>query len=342
MRKTLAVGHFYNGDFASVCDKFASRIKETFFSWPGVKSCRPQPEATDELKEKLVSDLLYARSKGIALDTLFNCNCYGDIAISGELSGLVVTTLSEMRERGVFPEIVTTTSPFVAKVLRSNFPEIEIRWSVNLRVHGTQGFEYVLDDFDSFYLSRERHRDTEYLAEVSRWAKRHGKKIGMQVNSGCLRQCPYQQFHDNLHGHGAVLQNERGMREFGFSYFLCKKNYSIPGRGEDFLRATWIRPEDLPEYEAFVDVVKLATRRHPRPEEVTAAYANYHWDGNLASLMDPAHDIAGCYFDNKSFDIPLWKEVRSCAFQNDCRHCGKCTRLLEEVCPLQNKRRDER
>ena len=39
--KKLAVGHFFNGDFTGVCAAHLPRIKEVFFAWPGVLSCRP-------------------------------------------------------------------------------------------------------------------------------------------------------------------------------------------------------------------------------------------------------------------------------------------------------------
>ena len=100
---------------------------------------------------------------------------------------------------------------------------------------------------------------------------------------------------------------------------------------EDFLRATWIRPEDLPLYEEHVDVVKLATRRHAHPVEVLNAYATYSYDGDLAMLMDPSYPFPGV-FDNALFGASAhWPAVRGCAEANDCRHCGRCTKLLGEV-----------
>ena len=199
MAKKLAVGYFLNGDFQSACAAYLPRIREVFFAWPGVVSCRPAPEFTPEVRARMLADLKWARANGIELDTLFNCNCYGDIAISHELEDLVRRVMREMDAEGLLPDTVTTTSPFVAMILRRDFPSVKIRWSVNQRVHGTVGFEYVMDDFDSFYVSREHHRDLFYLQDVSRWAHQHGKLIGLQANSGCLRQCPYQTFHDNLH-----------------------------------------------------------------------------------------------------------------------------------------------
>ena len=74
MKKTLAVGHFLNADFQSACARHLGRIRETFFAWPGVLSCRPAPDFTPEVRERMVSDLKWARANGILLDTLFNCS----------------------------------------------------------------------------------------------------------------------------------------------------------------------------------------------------------------------------------------------------------------------------
>ena len=332
-RRTLAVGHFFNGPFTEACGRRLGRIRETFFAWPGVLSCRPAPDFTPEVRQRLVSDLRWARENGILLDTLFNANCYGDAAISRGLADFVAGTLREMDAEGLFPDIVTTTSPFIAAVLRRDFPSVKIRWSVNLRVHGTIGFESVLELFDSFYVSRERQRDLSFMARTAAWAAEHGKMVGLQANSGCLRQCPFQTFHDNLHGHGDGRrpQDAAAAAEYGFSFFRCKTHFSR-GNAEDFLRATWLRPEDLPAWERYVDVVKIATRRHPRPVEVLDAYATYSYDGDLAALMDPAHSFSG-RFDNAAFGRAgaLWREVCSCAKADCCDRCGKCAALLEEV-----------
>ena len=329
MRRTLAVGHFLNAPFVEACTPHVGRIREVFFAWPGVLSCRPAPDFTDEVRARMMADLRWCKANGILLDTLFNCNCYGDIAISPELADLVTRTLGEMDAEGLFPDIMTTTSPFIATVLRQRFPQVKIRFSVNMRIHGTLGFEPVMELFDSFYASREHHRDLAWLAKLGAWSRAHGKVLGMQVNSGCLRQCPFQTFHDNLHGHNRLAQSKVG-EQFDFSVFRCKTNYER-GNYEDFLRATWIRPEDLPLYEEHVEIVKLATRRHAHPVEVLNAYATYAYDGNLADLMDPVHAFPKA-FDNKAFDTtPLWPEGRGCTQANDCTHCGKCTKLMETV-----------
>jgi hypothetical protein len=327
LKRNLAVGHFFNAPFTASCARHLGRIREVFFAWPGVLSCRPAPTFTPDVRQRLIDDLVWARANGIELDTLFNCNCYGERAISSELADSVERVLREMDAHGLFPETVTTTSPFIATILRRRFPSLKIRGSVNLRIHGTIGFEPVAELFDSFYASREHHRDTAFLARTSAWMRANRKTLGVQANSGCLRQCPFQQFHDNLHGHDRQAQSKAG-ETLDFSVFRCRTHYAR-GRYEDFLRATWLRPEDLPRYEPFVDIVKLATRRHPDPVAVLTAYATYSYDGDLTRLMDPAHDFPAIVDNARLGASPLWSRVRDCPDADNCRRCGACAQLLQ-------------
>lgn len=335
MKKNLAVGYFFNAPFPETVSPHLARVAETFFAWPGVLSCRPAPVFTDEVRARFLDDLRWAKTHGIALDTLFNANCYGEDAVSTRLADSVMRVLDEMAAAGIPPDVVTTTSPFVARVFRKRAPGVRIRASINMRIHGTVGFEAVGDLFDEFYLSRERHRDLAYVRRVAEWAKANGKRIGMQLNSGCLRQCPFQTFHDNLHGHGDGRRPEdvAAGKEYDFSFFLCRTRYARDKAFGDFLRATWIRPEDAHLFEPFVDFFKLAIRRHPRPEAVLRAYATESFDGNLLTLMDPDHSAAFAPdgIDNKAFPAD-WAEsgiAANCA--NDCRHCGKCDAVLSRV-----------
>ncbi len=326
--KNLAVGYFNNQSFKEVCSPWTRRIKEVFFAWPGMLSCRPPLNFNGRKRDLMLEELQWCRRNNIALDTLFNCNCYGEEAVGKKMADSVKKSLDEMCSAGLFPDIATTTSPFIAETIKRIAPAIEVRASVNMRIHGTIGFEYISSTFDSFYVSREHQRDPEYMKTCAAWAEKNGKKLGMQLNSGCLRQCPYQQFHDNMHGHNRELQSARGA-ELGFDVFLCRKHFST-GHHEDFLRGTWIRPEDTVHYEPFVSVMKISTRKVPCPQKIVDAYAGKSFRGNLAEIMDPDHSAVIC-LDNAAFPHG-WNEgpvAQKCA--ENCVHCGKCTELLHSI-----------
>ena len=327
MKRTLAVGWFDNFSFVDACAPYVQRIKEVFFAWPGVTASRPMDDWTTERTAQIVSDLKWARANGIELDAIFNAACYGDISLSDELADHVTERLHDMEKHGLFPNHLTTTSPFIATVVRQRVPQLKVRFSINMDIDSEIALKYVDELFDSFYAGRNDHRRLDYVERMGKWAREHGKMMGLQANSGCLRNCPFHQFHNNLHGHNRMKQSAAG-EKFGFSVFRCRTNYER-GNYEDFLRAIWIRPEDLPLYEPHVGVVKLATRRHPNPAEIVRAYATYSYDGDLAAIMDPFFKFPKSV-DNKALgESPLWPEVRDCKDADNCRNCGKCAALLK-------------
>ena len=327
--RNLTVGYFNNEPFVDVCGKYISRIAEVFFAWPNTLSCRPPLDFGGGKAARMHQELKWCRQQGIKLDLLFNCNCYGDIAVSQELTNHVAAILEEMGKLGLYPDVVTSTSPFIATILRRIAPGIEIRASVNMRMHGTIGFEYVKDLFDSFYVSREHQRDFGYMKDCAAWAKQNGKKLGMQVNSGCLRECGYQQFHDNLHGHDRQRQSAEG-KKLDFQVFLCKKHFANGRNMEDILRGTWIRPEDVSLFEPYVSLVKLSTRNVPEPGKIIKAYAERHYDGNLLDLLDPQHSaaFAPLMLHNPSFPSDWATSGIAAACARNCRHCGRCTQII--------------
>jgi len=308
MARKLAVGWFDNKSFQDVCAPYVDRIKEVFFAWPGVVASRPMDDWTPERRAQIVSDLKWARANGVQLDTIFNANCYGDISMTETLADLVTDRLKEMDAEGLMPEHLTTTSPFIATVVRQRFPRIRIRWSINMDIATCDALGYVTDLFDSFYAGRNSHRRLEYVKKMSAWAEEHGKEMGMQANPGCLKNCTYHTFHNNLHGHNRMGQSAAAAK-FNFTNFLCRTHYE-QGHYEDFLRSIWIRPEDLPMYEPYVSVVKLATRRHPFPDKIIAAYAKCSYDGDLAEIMDPFYRFPKS-MDNASLGASrLWPVIR--------------------------------
>jgi len=328
-RRTLAVGWFDNAPFIEICTRYLPRIRETFFAWPGVKASRPMDDWTDERYARLISDLKWARANGIELDTIFNANCYGDLALSEKLADHVSAKLREMDAEGLFPEHLTTTSPFIATVVRQRFPSVKIRLSVNTNITTENALGYIDELYDAFYVGLGEHRRLEDVKRISDWAHARGKTVGLYVNSGCLRDCPFHQFHNNLHGHNRLRQSAVG-EKFNFSVFRCRTNYER-GNYEDFLRGLWIRPEDLPRYEPSVDVVKIATRRHPNPEAILRAYATYAYEGDLAEITDPFFHFPQT-IDNAALGAsPLWPSVRDCKDAGHCRRCGRCAELLKEV-----------
>ena len=313
--------------FSDMLPDYRPQLAEVYFSYPGFASGRPErstclPDALEQIEYELHK----IRTMGIKLDLLINGNCYGPGAVSERFYREIAQLMERLNSVSLLPEIVTTTSPFAAHSLRKLAPDIEIRASVNMRIDSTTALDYLLEKFDSFYLRRDLQRDLDTVKHFAKWSEKHGKKMCLLANSGCLRNCPYQTFHDNLVAHDAELREMRNCRDF--IAHLCWERYSQGGNLEDFLRSSWLRPEDVKYYEPYCGVMKLATRQHTNPRMILGAYCSGNFDGNLLDLTEPcyAEKFAPKILDNRSLDgVEL---PGSCG--SNCINCGKCREILEK------------
>ncbi len=332
--KKFAMGYYFDkpGRFETLITPYLPALAEIYFPLPGILSARELSGDEDQMRTQLVRDLLFARQNGLKLDLLINATCYGEKSFTAEWRRTLVNAIKWLNERGVKPEIVTTTSPFAAKVIKEVYPEIEIRASVNLKIGSLLAMEYVEDTYDSFYMSRDFQRDLPTLKMFSEWCSAHGKKLCMLANSGCLRNCPSQVFHETLLAHGFHRSANEVLR-MKSEATLCWNQIVEKKHFEEVLRATWVRPEDLHHYAPFVEVFKISTRNHPAPAEILHAYATGHFDGNLMNILDPSYSepLAPKMIDNSAFpeDWVTGGIAGACAV--NCTHCGKCTAVLEKV-----------
>jgi collagenase-like PrtC family protease len=309
-------------------------VSEVYFAWPHHASGRSALTGHDgrpdrEVERQLESDLLELRRAGVKLDLLFNANCYGARAVSRQLESEVISLLAHLEDLVGGVEVVTTTSPAVARTVKRNFPAVDVRASVNMRIGTIQAMEYVSGLFDSFYVQRDFNRDLEHIRRVKSWADSRGKGLCLLANSGCLRFCPGQTFHDNLVAHEAEVSRQANIEDW--NPLVCWRLLRDRGNWAEVLKATWIRPEDLHNYEGLFPTVKLATRMHSRPRMVVAAYAAGRHHGNLLDLLEPGFGpaFAPHILDNDAFPADWFERTSTC--QGRCESCDYCRRTMDEV-----------
>ena len=324
----------YEEPFSNLVADFRDNISEVFFAWQDIASGR-SPVATmygftDWGAQAIIEEeLRKIKSLGIKLDLLFNGNCYGEYSLSEKLANNVISVIDYLDSIGCGVDIVTTTSLTVAHVIRTKYPGIEIRASVNMRIGTVQGMEYVKDLFDSFHVQRDYNRDLNRLRELRDWADKNGKKLIMLANSGCFRFCSGQTFHDNLVAHEAEICEVQNIKNF--MPYVCWRNLKSRDNWHMLLENTWVRPEDLHNYEELFDTVKLATRMHEHPGMVIGAYARGYHVGNTLDLFEPGFGraIQPYVIDNTAFPKDWFVKTTSCA--KNCDRCNYCKTVLEEV-----------
>ena len=137
IRTKYAVGHFLTknpddpASFAELAKRFAPRLREVYFPWPGLSNARAKKYDKPDDETRIVADLKYCREHGMKLDILANATCYAEKSFTEDQRLQIIGIIRHLDEIGLYPEIITTTSPYIAKVFKVNFPDIEVRASVN-------------------------------------------------------------------------------------------------------------------------------------------------------------------------------------------------------------------
>ena len=226
-------------------------IYEVYFSWGDIPNGRTsQLESKDytawemqDIQRGALKELSEAR---IALNLLFNANCYGKDSQSRAFFHKVGTIIDYV-ETTYGLQSITTTSPLIAKFIKNNFEHLEVRASVNMEIGTVQGMEYLAEYFDSYYMKRELNRDFDAIKNLHKWCDKNGKKMFMLANSGCLNHCSAHNFHDNLVAHEAEIAQMDNAYDF---HGICKEYLKEEKHYQALIDNTnFVRPEDMHLYE---------------------------------------------------------------------------------------------
>lgn len=275
-------------------------ISEVYFAWgdfPNGRSSQLQNDAYTpwELQERQVECLERLYQANISLNLLFNANCYGKDSQSRAFFHKIGMTVEYLQEHYRLAS-VTTTSPLIAKFLKQNFEDIQVRASVNMEIGTIQGMDYLAEYFDSYYMKREYNRDFDRIHELSSWCQQNNKKLYMLANSGCLNNCSAHNFHDNLVAHEQEIAQMDNAYNFGG---ICKEYLKDERHYKSLIEDTnFVRPEDMYKYEPYFEAAKLATRIHRAPSMVLNSYIRGRYSGNILEILEPAHSIYPYVIEN--------------------------------------------
>lgn len=318
-----------------ICRDYNESISNVYFSWLNEQNGRlPLCSENDAqaVEKLLLEELKEIRTMGKTLTLLLNANCYGEEAVSKKLRDRILFLCEYLKKEADITS-ATTTSPFVADVIRSHFKgEIEVMASVNMRIGTIQAMEQLGGDFDGFYMAKECNRDLRKIEALKKWCGENEKKLCILANSGCMPYCGYQTFHDNLVAHQKVdsVMDDlwEGLPSPCHKYFRSMKREDALAY---FLQGTWIRPEDVKYYEPYFSEMKLATRMHQRMRMVVGAYARGSYRSNLLDLTEPSFscDIRGVVLDNTRVPEDFFEHILNCS--RDCEKCGFCRKIAEKA-----------
>ena len=208
-----------------------------------------------------------AGSSTLLPQATFICLCYY----------CVVPKLGELGVRRV-----TVSTPFLLELVKRRFPEFKIRVGIYAQVDTPRRARFWEDlgadaiTLESFSINRNFRR----LAAIRQSVR---CELQLIANHVCLLNCPLQTYHQNGFAHAS---DDTSTLFIDYCFLRCSRlRLTDPSQ---FIKAAWIRPEDLAAYEAMgYTTFKLLERGIPSAELLrrVKAYSERRFDGNLAGLL---------------------------------------------------------
>lgn len=257
-------------------------VDEVYGKFPadGVSGGRPRYLATplSEADLRRYVNILYRH--GIAFNYLLNGACFGNSEWTRPWQKRVTALLVKLSDMGV--RRVTVSTPFLLELVKRRFPELKVRVGIYAQVDTPRRARFWEDlgadaiTLESFSINRDFRR----LAAI-----RQSVRCDLQLiaNHVCLMNCPMQTYHQNGFAHAS---DDSGNVFIDYCLLRCSRmRLTDPSQ---FIKAAWIRPEDLAVYEAMgYTTFKLLERGIPSAELLrrVKAYSERRFDGNLAELL---------------------------------------------------------
>jgi collagenase-like PrtC family protease len=213
---------------------------------------------------------------------LLNAPCLGNLQYSKKGYGQLIELLEWIDRAGA--DAVTVGIPYLVDLVRKRFPRLKAKVSTTARVNTVRkALQYEDMGVEEIIIDEHINREFKTLEAIRKEVKCNLELI---VNNICLWQCPYNFEHVNHDGHASREGEEDHYCYLQYPGYLCL--YRKLTDPVELLKSPWIRPEDIPHYEALgYDHFKITERfkRTPLLLENVRAYEDRRYDGNLLDLF---------------------------------------------------------
>lgn len=282
----LCISSQWNDEFLYTCAE--QGVYEAYGSLRtgAIGSARPAaclPETTMEHAKQHVE---LAHELGLVFNYIINAPCMGNMEFDAKGRRAIREYLEMVDDLGV--DMVTVAIPYLIEVIRHDFPHLEVKSSEIANVNTAQRAQYFVNDLgvDALTLEIVINRDFRVLRSIRR-AIPSEIDLEVVVNPACLYQCPYHDYHNTIVGHSG--QESHPLQGYYMDYCMMRCIPAHLSRPAELMKARWIRPEDMAEYEAIgIDRFKISNRVGPMRlgKACLEAYANRSCE-NLARLITP-------------------------------------------------------
>ena len=223
-----------------------------------------------------------ARRKGIGFNYLLNASAMGNLEFT-RAGHREMERLLEWID-GIGVDSVTVSNVFFLRLVKKRHPRLKVRISAHRFTDNARKVRFWVDNGADCIVVSEVNIYRELA--VLRAIKEAAGAVDLQliVNNWCRQDCAI------AGNHAVTLSSgsQKGSRGIPLDYCSLVCNDLRLREPVNYIRANWIRPEDLPIYEELgYDNFKIVERNTPTPVLLlrAAAYAARRYEGNLLDLV---------------------------------------------------------
>ncbi len=220
---------------------------------------------------------------GIEFNYLLNASSMGNMEYTKEGQRKINELLEWLDDIGV--DSVTVANIFFLKLIKKRFPRLKVRISSHRYTDNPRKVRFWADAGADYVVVSEVNIHREFkILEAMRKAAGDDVELQLIVNNWCRQDCAI------AGNHAVILSDASRQTSKGFPLDYCSLycNYIRLTDPVNYIRANWIRPEDLHIYEDLgYENFKIVERNTPTAIllERVKAYYNRRYDGNLLDLV---------------------------------------------------------
>lgn len=252
------------------------------------------PRADAKAVERMVEK---AHAAGIQFNYLLNASCMGNRELTREGQRQIRKTLDWVSRIGC--DSVTVGNIYLLQMIKHCYPGLKVRISAHRFTDSPRKARFWEDHgADCIVLNEVAYGREFALLRAIRQAVKCD--VSLIVNNSCRQDCAIAGTHSTGMSHGSQPGS-------GYSldyHMLFCLDYRLR-EPVNFVRANWIRPDDIQHYEAMgFDNFKIVERNTPTAVllQRVRAYAARHFDGNLFDLVLPFQYPASAFDTREAHD----------------------------------------
>lgn len=325
--------------FVELNNKMEIKVQEFYGSLKTSKigSGRKYFELPDVNFDDFKKYVKHINENGCFFNYVLNLSCFDNKEFTKIGQDEIINEIRPIVEAGVTD--FTIAMPSFIDLISKNFPNIRITLSIICGVDSLSKMECYCKcpNITNIYIHERVYRQPKLMKEMIDIAHKYNKKVGIIINSFCLSECPFRQYHYNFGAHATFGAEYIIPEYYGSMCALMKINDK-----RNVLNAPWVRPEDMKFYMNLgVDRFKISGREMFSDDanmyKMVETYSSYKYDGNLAYLFMCFTDCAySDIFDIKN-DENLDKYLKNiqngnlCCNTFGCNNCLKCSDALKSI-----------